>query len=145
MSAGSGSGESLVAQLLRWVDSGARAHAPYSHHPVFAALRLVGITGELLPPVFGCNIENASYVGCCAERTALANAMTVAGADARLLEVAVLTPAPSGAPCGTCRQAIHERSSDVTVAFRWDGSWVRCPGGCGTAGLRQQAGGTMGR
>jgi len=112
-----------VSQLLHRVESGVEAYAPYSHYPVFAALRFEGGAGELLPPIFGCNIENASYVGCCAERMALASAGTVAPSGFRLREVAVLTGALSAAPCGTCRQAIHEAGADVAVTFRWNGTW----------------------
>ena len=56
----------------------------------------------------GCNVENASYgLGNCAERTAIFNA--VSAGQRALRCVVVYTPTPKAtAPCGACRQVIHE-------------------------------------
>lgn len=78
------------------------AYAPYSKFKVGAALRMSGGVFE------GVNVENASYpIGVCAERSAISAAVT---AGARVLEaVAVATTAsPPSAPCGACRQVLHE-------------------------------------
>jgi cytidine deaminase len=81
----------------------ARAYAPYSRFPVGAAV--LTASGRIYA---GANIENASYSLCnCAERTAIFSA--VAAGDRDLRCVAVYTPTPTAtAPCGACRQVIHE-------------------------------------
>jgi cytidine deaminase len=93
---------------LRKLETSARkaareAYAPYSKFPVGAAV-LAG-SGKIYP---GCNVENASYGLCnCAERTAIFNA--VAGGERHLRAVVIYTPTKTAtAPCGACRQVIHE-------------------------------------
>ncbi len=80
-----------------------RAHAPYSHYLVGAAV--IDERGRIHR---GCNVENASYgLTICAERNAVAAAV-LAGAR-RLTGVAVITAAePPGTPCGACRQVLAE-------------------------------------
>jgi cytidine deaminase len=82
------------------------AYAPYSGFAVGAAV-LAG--GRVFS---GANVENASYgLSVCAER----NAMMAAVLDgARSLEaVAVASDAsPPSAPCGMCRQMLHEFAAD---------------------------------
>jgi cytidine deaminase len=90
----------------------AKAYAPYSKFRVGAAVRMDGHIYE------GVNVENASFpLSVCAERNAIANAIT-AGAHT-LEEVAVVTDAsPPSAPCGGCRQVLLEFAKDpanVTV------------------------------
>jgi cytidine deaminase len=88
----------------------AKAYAPYSGFLVGAAV-LCG-SGRVYT---GCNVENASYgLTCCAERTAIFKA--AAAGERRVRAVAVVLDAPSyGAPCGACRQVIHEFGPDATV------------------------------
>ncbi|CCW35727.1 cytidine deaminase [Chthonomonas calidirosea] len=85
-----------------------RAHCPYSHFAVGAALETdIGI-------VLGCNVENASYgLSCCAERVALFTA--VAQGATRFLRLALSCPATapdapveSRMPCGACLQVLSE-------------------------------------
>jgi cytidine deaminase len=85
------------------------AYAPYSGFFVGAALRLK--SGRI---VCGANVENAAYPsGVCAERNALAHAVTNFPAD-HVNTIAIsasteqgLTEEPAS-PCGMCRQVIAE-------------------------------------
>ena len=84
-----------------------RAHAPFSHFKVGAAVQ--DETGRIFT---GCNVENATYsLSLCAERVAVFKAISE-GAG-RLTRVAVvadtktLTP-----PCGACRQILWEFMGD---------------------------------
>jgi cytidine deaminase len=88
----------------------AKAYAPYSRFPVGAAV--IGGSGKIYP---GCNVENASFGLCnCAERTAIFSA--VAAGEKSIRAVAVYTPTPlPTAPCGACRQVIHEFGPDALV------------------------------
>jgi cytidine deaminase len=94
----------------------ARAYAPYSEFPVGAAV--LGRTGKVFG---GCNVENASYGLCtCAERTAVFSA--IASGERTIRAVAVYTPTPlPTAPCGACRQVIHEFGPDALVICLCDG------------------------
>ncbi len=87
-----------------------RAHAPYSHFKVGAALRTRD--GEI---VTGCNIENASYgLTICAERTAVFKAVSegLKAFDA----ISVVADSPRvAAPCGPCRQILWEFCGDIWV------------------------------
>ena len=87
-----------------------RAYAPYSNFTVGAAVS--GASGKIYA---GCNVENASYgLSNCAERTAIFSA--VAGGETRIKCVVVYTPTKSvTAPCGACRQVIHEFGPDARV------------------------------
>jgi len=82
-----------------------RAHTPYSHFAVGAAL----LTRDGVV-YHGCNIENASYgLTNCAERTALFRAVADGRkpGDFTMLAVVADTDGPV-APCGACRQVILE-------------------------------------
>ncbi|MGD9894617.1 MAG: cytidine deaminase, partial [Dehalococcoidia bacterium] len=75
----------------------------------------------------GCNVENASYgLTVCAERVAVFAAV-VAG-HRRLAAVAVAGD-PSGvtAPCGACRQVLHEFGPEMSVILSEDGKPVARP------------------
>ena len=80
-----------------------RAYAPYSGHPVGAAV--LDETGAIH---VGANVENAAYPeGVCAEASAI-SAMVAAG-ETRLTAVAVIADSPSPVPpCGGCRQKLAE-------------------------------------
>jgi cytidine deaminase len=87
-----------------------RAHAPYSHFHVGAALEADDGT------VFtGCNVENASYGGTiCAERTAAVTAVAAGKKKFRRIAVASDATEPV-APCGLCRQFLAEFGTALTV------------------------------
>ena len=80
-----------------------RAHAPYSHFKVGAALR--ADDGSLHA---GANVENAAYPqGQCAEASAIG--VLVAAGRTRVLEAAVIADGPGVCvPCGGCRQRLRE-------------------------------------
>ena len=80
-----------------------RAHAPYSHYLVGAAIR--ASSGRIYR---GCNVENISYpLSVCAERNAIAE-MVVHG-DTEIAEGLVRTR-DGGTPCGGCLQVLLEFS-----------------------------------
>lgn len=77
------------------------AYAPYSQFLVGAAL--LGKSGKVYQ---GCNVENASYgLTICAERVAIANAISQGESEFELLAISVKG---GGSPCGACRQVINE-------------------------------------
>jgi cytidine deaminase len=92
------------------------AYAPYSNLCVGSAL--LSERGNIYS---GCNVENISFsLVSCAERNAIAAAVRAEGASFKLKAIAVATQ--SGlqtpiSPCGACRQAIREFSSDARVAY----------------------------
>lgn len=87
-----------------------RAYCPYSKFKVGAAV-LTG-TGKIFT---GSNVENASYgLSCCAERVAVFKA--VAAGERVIKAVAVAGSGKlSAAPCGACRQVIHEFGGGADV------------------------------
>lgn len=88
----------------------ARAHAPYSHYQVGAALE--ASDGRVFS---GANVESASFgVTICAERVALGAAVTQ-GARKFQRIVVVTDSEPPAAPCGACRQALAEFGLDLAV------------------------------
>jgi len=97
------------ADLLARADEvAARAYAPYSEFHVGCAVLVRD--GRVIE---GVNVENASYpLGVCAERTALACAV-VEGYGPGDFVVAAIT----AAPCGGCRQWLHEMRVE-RVVFR---------------------------
>lgn len=82
------------------------AYTPYSNFKVGAAL----LTSD--GRVFGgCNVENAAYGLCnCAERTAFFSAIAAGYRRHQFAALAVIADTKDGpvAPCGACRQVIHE-------------------------------------
>ncbi|MCA9561926.1 MAG: cytidine deaminase [Myxococcales bacterium] len=90
----------------------ANAYAPYSRFNVGAAL--LTSDGETIT---GCNVECASYgSSMCAERNAIAKAVSMGKRD--FVAVAVVTDGPSPTPpCGACRQVLAEFSPDMLVVF----------------------------
>jgi cytidine deaminase len=86
------------------------AYAPYSGFAVGASL--LCDDGRVFS---GCNVENASYpAGICAERSALACAVTQGARGFSLLVVCTKADQPTP-PCGICRQAIAEFAPSLDV------------------------------
>jgi cytidine deaminase len=106
MSGDPGFTDKMLLELAR--DMRAKAYAPYSKFTVGASC--LGISGIAY---FGCNIENASYpVGICAERVAVASAISHSE-----LKISVLAIAGGNCaeevdgkvrPCGMCLQFVSE-------------------------------------
>ncbi|MCJ1378450.1 hypothetical protein MMC17_001549 [Xylographa soralifera] len=97
------------------IEAKARAHCPYSHFRVGAAL--------LTPSgayITGVNVENASYpVGVCAERCAVAKA--VSDGEKVFRAIAVATDiSPPASPCGSCRQNLREFCGLEMPIFMYD-------------------------
>jgi cytidine deaminase len=97
-----------------------RAHAPYSKFAVGAAL--LDEQGRIHA---GCNIENAAYPeSLCAEGVALAHLVMAGGRRVIAAAVAGVAPEPV-APCGGCRQKLHEFASDDATIVVADMDAVR--------------------
>ncbi|KAB1439116.1 cytidine deaminase [Pseudodesulfovibrio senegalensis] len=93
-----------ISELMRMATRARNnAHAPYSGHPVGAALRTS--TGKTYA---GCNVENIAYpVGTCAEQAAIC-AMVLDG-ESSIAEMVVTGPGNEPCtPCGACRQRMRE-------------------------------------
>ncbi|MFB6262641.1 MAG: cytidine deaminase, partial [Bradymonadaceae bacterium] len=95
-----------------------RAHAPYSDHPVGAAL--LTISGEVFE---GCNVENVSNAASvCAERNAVGNAVT--HGHSNFAALCVVSPDSPAAPCGICRQVLVEFGDELPIlAADATGNW----------------------
>ncbi len=85
-------------------------YAPYSDFPVTAVVQTAD--GRIFP---GVNVENASYgLTQCAERSAVCAAVSAGARE--IVTVLVYTPTPKPtAPCGACRQVIHEFSPQARI------------------------------
>lgn len=94
-----------------------KAYAPYSKHPVGAAI--IASDGAIYA---GCNVENAAYpLGQCAESTAIGN-MVLNGGNA-ISHIVIAGPGVEACtPCGGCRQKIREfagkEGAPVTICDR---------------------------
>ena len=94
----------------RAIEVRGRAHAPYSHYFVGAAL--LTRAGRIFA---GCNVENASYGLClCAERSAVAQMVAAGDRDPVAIVVVTRGPVP-GSPCGMCRQVLAEFAMDLPI------------------------------
>ncbi len=100
-------------ELLERADAvAARAYAPYSKFFVGAAAR--ARDGRVFE---GVNVENAAYpLGVCAEKTALARAVTEGVGPGEIEALAV-----TASPCGGCRQWLYEFGVDRVIYRRADG------------------------
>jgi len=89
------------------------SYSPYSRFAVGAAL--LTRSGRV---VLGCNVENSSFgLACCAERTAVFKA--VSEGEREFVAIAVTAgPGHGAAPCGACRQVLHEFAPNLSVYFR---------------------------
>jgi cytidine deaminase len=117
------SDQALIDAATKAADN---AHAPYSHFAVGAAVRTKA--GGLY---VGCNVENVSYpVGVCAERNAIAAAVSAEGRSMKIVSMAVVArndgkESPCS-PCGACRQALREFGNNIAVFYRWPGLKYKC-------------------
>ena len=85
-----------------------QAYAPYSAYRVGSALQTR--SGRIFT---GCNVENASYgLTICSERVALGKAVSEGERDFKVLAICA-SGAP--APCGACRQVLHEFSPGLVL------------------------------
>jgi cytidine deaminase len=99
----------------RAVAVAARAHAPYSHFHVGAAV--LARDGRVFE---GVNVENAAYpLGVCAEKNALARAISEGCRPGDLEAIAV-----TASPCGGCRQWLVELGLERVTYARADGDVV---------------------
>jgi cytidine deaminase len=99
-----------------------RAHAPFSHFKVGAALETAA--GDIIT---GCNVENATYgLTMCAERVAIFKAVSEGHRAFTRVVVVADTESPTP-PCGACRQLLWEFCGDVDVVLaNLDGVTGRC-------------------
>jgi cytidine deaminase len=89
----------------------AHAYAPYSRFPVGAAL--LAEDGTVFT---GCNVENASYgLTNCAERTAIFKAVSEGRTSFRAIAVVGPQDDLPCAPCGACRQVLHEFGAEMLL------------------------------
>ena len=109
--------EALLA-LAR--ETALRAHCPYSHFRVGAAL----VAGDKV--YTGVNIEISSYgLTLCAERSALAAALSAGSGPITQVAVACIdapakAPLNERTPCGACRQWLADLAPDAVLFI--DGS-----------------------
>ncbi|WP_428844188.1 cytidine deaminase [Dietzia natronolimnaea] len=91
------------------------AYRPYSGLGVGAAALASGPGGDGRRIVTGCNVENASYgLTLCAECSLVSDLHRTGGG--RLLEIVVVTVGGDPlAPCGRCRQLLHEHGGPELV------------------------------
>jgi cytidine deaminase len=93
----------------------ADSYSPYSKFRVGAAVLCDGGIYS------GVNIENASFgLGICAERSAIAAAISAGEAKIQAIAIACIDAPPDGGleerlPCGACRQWLVELAPDATV------------------------------
>ena len=89
------------------------SYSPYSRFAVGAAL--LTRSGRVF---LGCNVENSSFgLACCAERTAVFKAVSEGEREFEAIAVTA-GPGHGAAPCGACRQVLHEFAPKMWVYFR---------------------------
>lgn|SRR5487761_1527577 len=96
------------------LEAAQHAYVPYSGFRVGAALLLDN--GSV---VTGCNVENASYgLTICAERSAMAQAVSRFGPDVLLRAVFIVNlNEAASSPCGACRQFLAEFAAPDTPVY----------------------------
>ncbi len=89
-----------------------KAYAPYSKYKVGACV--VTSKGKVFS---GCNVENASFGGAiCAERVAITKAVSEGEKSFKAIVVVSQSAGKTKtAPCGFCRQFIHEFAPEAEV------------------------------
>lgn len=101
--------DNLTLHIGRAIEASRNAYSPYSNYKVGAVL----VSADDSQIFSGCNVENASYpAGICAERTALAKAISEGVQDFRGIVVATQN---GGSPCGICRQMLYEFSPEMQI------------------------------
>ncbi|XP_022090135.1 cytidine deaminase-like isoform X2 [Acanthaster planci] len=91
------------------------AHCPYSKFRVGASL--LTKDGKVFS---GCNVENASYtLGLCAERCAIFKAVSEGYKEFRAMAVGSDVKDHFLAPCGACRQVMHEERRRTIYMYRY--------------------------
>lgn len=109
--------DSARALLRRATEARANAYAPYSGFPVGAAL--LAADGTIHE---GVNVENASYgLTSCAEQGAVSNAMVRGARGFRAIAVVGPEDDVPCAPCGRCRQVLHEIDPGMQVVMAGPG------------------------
>lgn len=99
--------------LKRAVAARQNAYAPYSGFSVGAAL--LAVDGQVYT---GVNVENASYgLTTCAERTAVTKAISEGAREFRAIAVVGPEDDVPCAPCGSCRQVLHEAGPRMLVVM----------------------------
>jgi cytidine deaminase len=101
-------------RLARWIElaqkASENAYCPYSHFAVGAVV--VTASGDEFA---GCNVENASFgLTICAERNAIFQMVAKSQQPVRYVVIYTPTDTPT-APCGACRQVIHEFGPDAII------------------------------
>lgn len=108
--------EKLMAAAIAAADM---AYAPYSGFRVGAALETMD--GKVYT---GANVENASYgETVCAERVALLKALSEGERHFGAIAVAAMDE-EDAPPCGSCRQALAEFDTMISVIYRAGGEVV---------------------
>lgn len=109
------------AKLMAEAEKARRfSYSPYSHFAVGAAL--LTKSGKV---VLGCNVESASYgLACCAERTAVFKAISEGESEFEAIAVTAGKSSRGAAPCGACRQVMHEFAPDLWVYYRAAGGRI---------------------
>lgn len=104
--------ESSIALLEQAQSVLSKSYSPYSSFPVGAAL-LTKKGGVFV----GTNVENISFgLSVCAERNAIASAISSEGPTMRIQAIAVTSSeAKACTPCGACRQCISEFGSSAHI------------------------------
>jgi cytidine deaminase len=104
--------DATARELLRRARAArSNSYSPYSRFPVGAAL--LAEDGRIFT---GANVENASYgLTTCAERTAVSHAMSEGARGFRAVAVVGPEDDRACAPCGSCRQILHEADPGMLV------------------------------